>query len=79
MVIDVGLDADYYNCPYFKFGYNRKSRTEDGIDPNQDFRHNLMDQTLCTQTSFGQNKNKIFRVNFFQLSFTFHGGMEEVV
>ena len=75
MVIDVGHNAAYYHFPYCKCGYNRKSHTEDGIYPNQDFRHNLMDQTLCTQTIFGQNINKIFRVNFFQLSFTLHGGM----
>ena len=60
-------------------GYDRISRMEDSIDPNQYFPHDLMNQTLCMRTISGRTINEIFRDHLFQLSFTFHGGMEEIV
>ena len=57
-------------------GYNCKSRTEEGINPNQDFPYDLMDRTLCIWNISGRTINEIFRDHLFQLSFTFHGDME---
>ena len=59
--------------------YDCKSRMEDVIDPDKYFPYNLMDQTLCMLTIYGQTINKIFRDHLFQHSFTFHGGMEAIV
>ena len=58
--------------------YDHKSRTEDGIDPNQDFPYNLMDRTLCMRTVAGWILNEIFRDCVFHISITFHGGMVEI-
>ena len=60
-------------------GYDRKSQTEDGIDPNREFPYNFIDQTLCIQTISGRNINKIFRDNVFHISFTFQGGTKVIV
>ena len=59
-------------------GYDRKSRMEDGIYPNQDFPYDLMDQTLCMRTIVGQTINYIFRDHLLKISFNFHRGMEEI-
>ena len=59
-------------------GYNCKSRTEGGIDPNQYFPCDLMDQTQYMQIS-RRTINKIFRNHVFQLSFTFHGEIEAII
>ena len=60
-------------------GYDRKIRTEDGIDTNQYFHNDLTDQTLCVRTIDGQTIHKIFRDHVFQLSFTFHRRVEAIV
>ena len=59
-------------------GYDRKSRIEDGINLNQYFPYDLMDQTICMRTIVGRTINDIFRDHLFQFCFTFHGGMEAI-
>ena len=59
-------------------GYDRKQRTEGGIDPNRDFPYDLEDATQCMRTVAGRTINEIFREHVFQLSVTFHGGMEAI-
>ena len=59
-------------------GYFRKVREEDGVDPNRDFPYDLTDPTKCMQTIAGRTLNEVFRQHMFQLSLTFHGGMEIV-
>ena len=60
-------------------GYDRNSWTEDSIDPNQYFPNDLTYHNLCMRTIAVRTTNDIFRDNLFQLSFTFPGGMEEIV
>lgn len=59
-------------------GYFRNSRTEFLIDPNRDFPYDLRDSTKCMQTIAGRSINEVFRDHLFQLSLTFHGGMEVI-
>ncbi|GKY92532.1 hypothetical protein MPSEU_000223500 [Mayamaea pseudoterrestris] len=59
-------------------GYFRKVREEGNIDPNRDFPYDLRDPTLCMQTIAGRTLNEVFRSHMFQLSLTFHGGMEVI-
>ena len=62
-----------------ELGYDRKSRTEDGIDQIRDFTYNLTDQSLCMRNISGQTINEIFRYHLFQLRFNFHGRVEAIV
>jgi len=57
-------------------GYYRVVRTEEKTDPNRDFPYDLEDFTQCMQTIAGRTLNEVFREHMFQLSLTFHGGME---
>ena len=59
-------------------GYDRNDRTEMGIDPNRDFPFDVVKERECMQTIAGRTINEIFRDHMFQLSLTFHGGMEVV-
>jgi hypothetical protein len=59
-------------------GYYRNEREEDGIDPNRDFPFDLQDPKICMQTIAGRTFNEIFQEHMFQLSLTFHGGMEVI-
>lgn len=59
-------------------GYYRKQRTELQIDPNRDFPYDLLDSTKCMQTIAGRSINEVFRDHIFQLSLTFHAGMEVI-
>jgi hypothetical protein len=59
-------------------GYYRKDREEGNVDPNRDFPFDLTDPTLCMQTIAARTINELFRLHMFQLSFTFHGGMEVI-
>lgn len=59
-------------------GYFQINREENGIDPNRDFPYDLADPTKCMRTIAGRSINEIFREHMFQLSLTFHGGMEEI-
>jgi len=59
-------------------GYFRNTREEDGIDPNRDFPYDLKDNTKCMQTITGRSINEVFRDHMFQLSLTFHAGMEMI-
>jgi hypothetical protein len=59
-------------------GYFRKDREEGNVDPNRDFPFDLTDPTLCMQTIAARTINELFRLHMFQLSFTFHGGMEVI-
>lgn len=59
-------------------GYSQSVREEAGIDPNRDFPFDVQDPALCMQTVAGRTLNEVFREHMFQLSLTFHGGMEVV-
>lgn len=59
-------------------GYFRNVREEEQIDPNRDFPFDITDSTQCMQTIAGRTLNEVFREHMFQLSLTFHGGMEVV-
>jgi Zinc carboxypeptidase len=56
-------------------GYDRNVRTEDGIDPNRDFAYD-QEPELCMQTIAARTLNEVFREHMFQMSLTFHGGIE---
>jgi len=59
-------------------GYYQRVREENRIDPNRDFPYDLTDPRQCMQTVAGRTLNEVFREHMFQLSLTFHGGMEVV-
>ena len=59
-------------------GYYQNKREEGHIDPNRDFPYDVSDPKICMQTIAGRTLNEIFREHMFQLSLTFHGGMEVV-
>jgi hypothetical protein len=59
-------------------GYYRNRREEGSIDPNRDFPYDVQNAKDCMQTIAGRTINEIFRQHMFQLSLTFHGGMEVV-
>lgn len=58
-------------------GYYQDERTENGIDPNRDFPFNN-DPHECMQTIAARTVNELFTSHIFQLSLTFHAGMEVV-
>lgn len=55
-------------------GYFQSVRTEAHIDPNRDFPYDSNDQ--CMETIAARTLNEVYRDHIFQLSLTFHGGME---
>jgi len=60
-------------------GYYQNTRREDDIDVNRDFPFDYNTTTqasLCMRTIAGRTLNELFRSHLFQLSLTFHGGME---
>jgi hypothetical protein len=59
-------------------GYFRIQREEYNTDPNRDFPYDLTDPAQCMQTIAARTLNEVFRDHLFQLSLTFHGGMEVV-
>ena len=59
-------------------GYYQNTREENRIDPNRDFPYDQTNPTACMQTIAGRTLNEIFRQHLFQLSLTFHGGMEVI-
>jgi hypothetical protein len=59
-------------------GYYRVVREEGSVDPNRDFPYDLTNPRHCMQTVAARTLNEIFRLHMFQLSFTFHGGMEVI-
>ena len=59
-------------------GYYQNNREENGIDPNRDFPYDVTSPASCMQTIAGRTLNEVFRQHMFQLSLTFHGGMEVV-
>ena len=67
-------------------GYFRNERLELNIDANRDFPYDLLVQPgaapkvsdQCMQTIAGRTINEIFRQHLFQISLTFHGGMEVI-
>lgn len=59
-------------------GYYQKVREENNIDPNRDFPYDQTDPKMCMQTIAGRTLNEVFREHMFQLSLTFHGGMEVI-
>jgi hypothetical protein len=59
-------------------GYYQNTREENRIDPNRDFPYDQNDPSACMQTIAGRTLNELFRQHLFQLSLTFHGGMEVI-
>lgn len=61
-------------------GYYQNKREEGGIDPNRDFPFDIeeKDKDKCMQTIAGRSINELFREHLFQLSITFHAGMEAI-
>ena len=64
-------------------GYFRSKRTEGKIDPNRDFPFDYTKEadgfsSNCMQTIAARTLNEVFREHMFQLSLTFHGGMEVI-
>jgi len=59
-------------------GYYRNERVENGMDPNRDFPFDLTNSNMCMRTIAGRTINELFREHMFQLSFTFHGGMQAI-
>jgi hypothetical protein len=59
-------------------GYYRDKREEAGVDPNRDFPYDVEDKEDCMVTIAGRTVNELFREHMFQLSLTFHAGMEVV-
>ena len=61
-------------------GYYQNRREEGGIDPNRDFPFDIEpnDSDKCMQTIAGRSINEVFREHLFQLSITFHAGMEAI-
>jgi hypothetical protein len=59
-------------------GYFQVNREENNVDPNRDFPYDVTDPTKCMRTIAGRSINEVFREHMFQLSLTFHGGMEEI-
>lgn len=55
-------------------GYYQNTREEAHIDPNRDFPYDSNNQ--CMETIAARTLNEVFREHMFQLSLTFHGGME---
>ena len=59
-------------------GYFQNKREEGQSDPNRDFPYDIQDPKDCMKTIAGRTLNELFRQHMFQLSLTFHGGMEVV-
>jgi hypothetical protein len=59
-------------------GYDQNRREENGVDPNRDFPFDVLDKTKCMQTIAGRSINELYRQSLFQISLTFHGGMEVI-
>ena len=59
-------------------GYYQNKREEGRADPNRDFPYDVEDPKDCMKTIAGRTLNEVFRQHMFQLSLTFHGGMEVV-
>jgi hypothetical protein len=66
-------------------GYYRKRREEGKVDPNRDFPYDYLKNnqhpgynTECKKTIAARTLNEVFREHMFQLSLTFHGGMEVI-
>ena len=62
-------------------GYYRNEREErvgsTKVDPNRDFPYDRKDKdSKCMQTIAARSINELFREHIFQVSITFHGGME---
>ncbi|CAB9498921.1 Zinc carboxypeptidase [Seminavis robusta] len=59
-------------------GYYMNLREELRNDPNRDFPYDVENAKDCMKTIAGRTLNEIFREHMFQLSLTFHAGMEVV-
>lgn len=59
-------------------GYYRNKREEGNIDPNRDFPYDLTNYNLCMQSITARTLNEIYLDHMFQMSITFHGGIEGV-
>jgi hypothetical protein len=52
-------------------------REENGVDPNRDFPYNVA-PSACMVTTAARAVNEAWRAHLFQMSITFHGGMQAV-
>ncbi|CAM9746702.1 unnamed protein product [Chrysoparadoxa australica] len=59
------------------WGYYHDKREENGVDPNRDFPFNQA-PSACMVTSAARAINELWREHIFQLSLTFHAGMEAI-
>ena len=62
-------------------GYSRDMREEKTgrsriVDPNRDFPYDITNGHECMKTIAARSVNELFRDHIFQVSITFHGGME---
>jgi len=56
-------------------GYAKGRREEEDFDPNRDFSYD-QNPDLCMRTICGRTINEVWLESLFQLSLTFHGGIE---
>lgn len=59
-------------------GYYRNIRTEGSVDVNRDFPFDQRDPKLCMRSIAARTLNELYRDNQFQMSLTFHAGMEVI-
>ncbi len=60
-------------------GYYDNVREENGLDPNRDFPfHNNLPHGNCMRTIAARVINEVWREHIFQISVTFHGGLESI-
>ena len=57
-------------------GYYQNKREENHVDPNRDFP--VDGQTNCMVSTAARALNELFREHMFQLSLTYHGGMQAI-
>jgi hypothetical protein len=58
-------------------GYYANQRTENGIDPNRDFPYD-QNESQCMKSITARTINEIFLDHLFQMSMTYHGGIENI-
>lgn len=58
-------------------GYETINRLELGVDPNRDFPYSRA-ASQCMVTAVARSINEVWKEHLFQLSVTFHGGMQAI-
>jgi hypothetical protein len=59
-------------------GYDRNVREEGAVDVNRDFPFDVLDKEDCMKTIAARTLNELFLSEQFQLTVTFHSGMEMI-